>query len=71
MPQNSKYYNMQYCKIQHNISIKINIELTILNKIDLIQLLFVIGWISNHIAQVIFFLTYVLFIDLFNKNSNF
>ncbi|GEM_PF-6377751 len=43
MPQNSKYYNMQYCKIQHNISIKINIELTILNKIDLIQLLFVIG----------------------------
>ena len=43
MPQNSKYYNMQYRKIQHNISIKINIELTILNKIDLIQLLFVIG----------------------------
>ena len=43
MPQNSKYYNMQYCKIQYNISINTNIEFTILNRIDLNQLLFVIG----------------------------
>jgi len=34
---------MQYSKIQYNISININTEFMILNRIDLNQLLFLIG----------------------------